>query len=223
MHARTMVLVIGWLSLTGPAFAEPFIDLYGGWSGARSTDVSASQQTCSLFGCTTSTRTTQPQTFVSGAAAGARGGYWFARQPWFGIAGDLSYYRTASDRIQLNSLSMAATPMLRFPLWTTDKQPHGHLQPYLGAGPTLVLHQVRANFQPASPVSLNGWSMAVGWTLRAGLAVPLSEHVSFFGEWRFSQERVSLRDTGFFGLGDQGRLDLLQTTQQSLFGFSYRF
>lgn len=223
MHARMMVLVIGWLALAGPVLAEPFVDLYGGWSKARGTDVSASQRSCILVGCTTSTQTTQHQTFGSGAAGGVRGGYWFARQPWFGVAGDLSYYRTASDPLKLDSLSMAATPMVRLPLWSTPERPQGRLQPYLGAGPTIVLHQVRADFQPEAPVRLNGWSMAVGWTVRAGLAVPLSEHISFFGEWRLSQERVSLRDTGFFGLGDQGRLDFTQTTQHAVFGFSYRF
>lgn len=223
MHTRLVVPVIGWLALSGLAGAEPFVDLYGGWSKARNTDVSVSQRTCSIVGCTTPVQTTQHQTFESGAAAGVRGGYWFDRHPWFGVAGDLSYYRTVSGQVHLDSFSFAPTPMLRLPLWTTADRPHGHLQPYIGAGPTIVLQQVWANVRPASPVSVNGWSMAVGWTARAGLAVPLSRHIALFGEWRLSQERVGLRDAGFFGLGDQGRLDLTQTTQQAIFGGSYRF
>lgn len=224
MHTQTMMaLVIGWLALADPVRAEPFIDLYGGWSKARNTDVSATQQTCFFAGCTASTRTTQHETFESGAVAGVRGGYWFARKPCFGMAGDLSYSRTASDQVKIDSISIAATPMLRLPLWTTPDRPQGRLQPYLGAGPTIVIHSVSADFRPDAPVTVNGWSMAVGWTARAGLAVPLSAHITCFGEWRLSQERVSLRNTGFFGLGDQARLDFTQTTQQAVFGFSYRF
>lgn len=225
MRVRFMTLLAGWLALTaaGPVQAEPFADLYGGWSKSRNTDVSASQRTCFLVGCTTSTQTTQPLSFQSGLSAGARGGYWFDRLPWFGVAGDLSYYRTSSAPVQLDSVSLSATPMLRLPLWTTPEKPHGHVQPYIGAGPTLVLHQVSADFQPASPITLNGWSLAVGWTVRAGLAVPISEHVAFFGEWRLSQDRVAFRQNGIFGMGDYGRLDTTQTTQHYLFGLSYRF
>jgi len=51
----------------------------------------------------------------------------------------------------------------------------------------------------------------------------MTEHVAMFGEWRLSQDRVALRDTGFLGLGDQERLDMTQTVQQYLFGLSYRF
>jgi opacity protein-like surface antigen len=220
-----MTLLTGWLALAaaGTVQAEPFVDLYGGWSKSRNTEVSASQRTCFLVGCTTTTQATQPLTFHSAASAGARGGYWFERLPWFGVAGDLSYYRTASTPVQLDSISLAATPMLRLPLWTTAERPRGHVQPYVGAGPTLVFHQVSANFRPASPITLSGWSLAVGWTARAGLAVPLTDHLAIFGEWRLSQDRVALRETGFLGMGDQGRLDLTQTTQQTLFGLSYRF
>ena len=44
------------------------------------------------------------------------------------------------------------------------------------------------------------------------------DHITLFGEWRLSQERMALRDAGFFGRGD-----LTQTTQQAIFGGSYRF
>jgi opacity protein-like surface antigen len=225
MRVGFMTLLAGWLALTaaGPVQAEPFIDLYGGWSKSQNTDVAASQKTCFVVGCTATAQTTQPLTFHSGTAVGARGGYWFDRLSWFGLAGDLSYYRTASKPVQIDSLSLSATPMLRLPLWTTSERPHGHLQPYVGAGPTFVFHSVSADFQPVSPIALNGWSVAVGWTARAGLAVPISEHVAFFSEWRLSQDRVALRQIGFFGSGDQGRLDMTQTTQQYLFGLSYRF
>ena len=223
MGVRLLALVIGWLALAGLVQAEPFVDVYGGWSKAGDTDVSASQKTCFVVGCTATAQTTQPLTFTSGAVVGARGGYWFDRLSWFGLAGDLSYYRTPATQVQIGSSALAATPMLRLPLWTNPDRPHGYLQPYVGAGPTLIFHHVSANFQPASTISMSGWSVAVGWTARVGLAVPLSDHLAIFSEWRFSQDQVSLRQTGFFGMGDQGRLDLIQTTQQYLFGLSYRF
>jgi hypothetical protein len=206
-----------------PLHGEPFIDLYGGWSKAKSTAVSATQQTCFLVGCTAPAQTIQSVAFQSGPSVGLRGGVWLERLSWLGVAGDLSYFATASQALQLDSLALSVTPMARLPLFTTQDRPHGLLQPYVGAGPTLVVHGVTADFRPASPIALSGWSVAVGWTARAGLAVPVSERIAFFGEWRLSQDRVSLQQHGWFGIGDQGRLDLTQTTQHLLFGLSYRF
>jgi opacity protein-like surface antigen len=113
--------------------------------------------------------------------------------------------------------------MARLLLFSTPNRPRGLVQPYIGAGPTLVFHQVSAEFRPASPITLSGWSAAVGWTTRGGLAVPLWDHFAVFSEWRLSQDRVALRHTGLFGVGDQGRLDFTQSTQHVLFGLSYRF
>lgn len=225
MRTRLMILLTGTLCLVSVPVVrgEPFLDLYGGWSKARGTAVSASQRTCFLVGCTTTITTTQSLTFRSGVAAGARGGYWFERAAWFSVAGDFSYFRTASAPVRLDTLSFAATPMLRLPLWSTPDRPQGHLQPYVGVGPTLVSHLLSADFQPDWPIELGGWSIGVGWTARGGLAVPISEHIALFGEWRFTQDRVRFRQHGFLNIGHDGRLDVTQTTQQSLFGLSYRF
>lgn len=223
MRLRLLLLLLLLPAFAGQALAEPFVDVFGGWSKARATDSSASQQTCFILGCTGIAGTTQHQSFSSGAAAGIRGGYWFPSYAWFGLAGDFTYYRTASSQVSLDSYALAATPMLRLPLWTTPELPQGRFQPYVGAGPTLVMHNVKANFRPAVPVEMSGWSMGVGWTVRTGLAVSLTRHVAMFGEWRLSQDRVALRDTGFLGAGNQERLDMTQTVQQYVFGLSYRF
>lgn len=150
MRVRFMILLAPWLVLYAPGTvqAEPFVDLYGGWSKSRNTDISASQRTCFLVDCTTSAQTTQPLFFLSGLAGGARGGHWFDRLSWFGVAGDVSYYRTSSTPVQLDSVSFSPTPMLRLPLWTTSERPHGHLQPYLGAGPRLSSIAYRLTFGP---------------------------------------------------------------------------
>ncbi|MCS6286742.1 MAG: hypothetical protein H8K08_15070 [Nitrospira sp.] len=113
--------------------------------------------------------------------------------------------------------------MLSLPLWTTPELPQGRLQSYVGAWPTLVMHNVKANFRTAAPVEVNSWSMEVGWTVRAGLAISMTEHVAVFGEWHLSQGRVALRESGFLGAGDQEQLDMTQTMQKYIFGLSYRF
>jgi hypothetical protein len=225
MRVQFIIPLAAWLALhvAGTVRAESFADLYGGWSQSRNMDVSASQRTCFLVNCTTSTQRIQSLIVQHGLTAGGRGGYWFDRLSWFGVAGDMSYYRTCSPSVQLDSVSLSPTPMLRLPLWTTPEGPHGHVQPYLGAGPTLVFHRVSADFLPGSPITLSGWSPAVGWTARAGLAVLISAHVALFSEWRFSQDRVAFRQHGIFGMGDSGRLDMTQTARHYLFGLSYRF
>lgn len=65
--------------------------------------------------------------------------------------------------------------------------------------------------------------MGVGWTVRTGLAVPLTQYVAMFGEWRLAKDRVALRDTGFLGAGNQKRFDMTQTVLQYVLGLSYRF
>lgn len=222
---RIAALCVGWiLTVTVQAAqGEPFIDLYGGWSKGKNTDVSASQRTCSVLGCNSSVRATHSLAFESGASAGVRGGLWFNQLPWFGMAGDFSYFQSASRPMTIDSFALTATPMVRLQLFTTQDKPHGLVQPYIGAGPAVVVHSVSADFQPASSVALAGWSIGVGWTARAGLAVSLTDHIAFFSEWRLSQDRINLRQNGFFGLGDQGRLDMTQTTRHYLFGLSYRF
>ncbi|ALA57364.1 outer membrane protein [Nitrospira moscoviensis] len=223
MRVSCFLALCLWLAAAPSVWGEPFVDLYGGWSKAKATDVSASQQSCFVVGCTGTARTHQSVSFHSGAAGGVRGGYWFATQSWFGIAGDLTYSRSTSPPVELDSVMLAVTPLLRLPFWSTAEQRSGLLQPYLGLGPTLVLHHVAADFRPGSSIAMDGWSPAVGWTARAGLAVSLSQHVALFSEWRLSQERVAFRRAGFFGVGTQDRLDYTNTTQQYVFGFSYRF
>lgn len=220
-----VALLAGWFLMAAAQAAEgePFIDLYGGWSKAQNTDVSASQRQCFVVGCSQSQQTTQSLAFHSGPSVGLRGGLWFNRFPWLGMAGDLSYFRSASRPVTLDSLALAATPMVRLLLFATHDRPRGLLQPYVGAGPTLAFHSVSADFQPVSPVMLSGWSLAVGWTARAGLAVPITGHIALFGEWRLTQDRVGLRENGYFGAGNQGRLDMAHTAQHYLFGLSYRF
>jgi opacity protein-like surface antigen len=44
------------------------------------------------------------------------------------------------------------------------------------------MYNVKANFRPAAPVEVSGW------TVRAGLAISMTEHVAVFGEWRLSQD-----------------------------------
>jgi len=214
-----------WVALLSisPAQSEPFIDLYGGVSNAADTDVSASQQACFLVGCTASNQTTQAVDFRSGFSTGVRGGYWFRGQSWFGLAGDLSYFESTSSQVDLGTISLAATPMARLILFPSQNRANGLLQPYAGIGPTVVFHTVSADFQPASPITLGGWSMGVGWTARTGVAIPISEHIALFSEWRLSQDRVSFHQQGFFGIGEEGRLELTQTAQHYLFGASYRF
>lgn len=182
MHLRLLIVLLLSLTFACQALAEPFVDVFDGWSKARATDGSASRQTCFILGCTGTAGTTQHQSFSSGADAGMRGGYWFKAHPWFGLAGDFTYYRTASTQVSLDSFALAATPMLRLPLWTTPDLPQDRLQPYVGAGPTLVMYNVKANFRPAAPVEVSGW------TVRAGLAISMTEHVAVFGEWRLSQD-----------------------------------
>lgn len=141
MRVQFIIQLAAWLALhvVGTVRAEPFADLYGGWSKSRNTDISASQRTCFLVNCTTSAQTIQSLIFQHGLTAGGREGYWFDRLSWFGVAGDVSYYRTSSASVQLDSVSLSPTPMLRVPLWTTPERPHRHVQPYLGAGPYACL------------------------------------------------------------------------------------
>lgn len=205
------------------AQAEMFVGAYGGWARSRSTDVSASTQTCLTVTCATPSTTTRSVGFRSAASAGLRAGYWLERLPLVGVAGDISFYNARGAGLDVEAIPLTVLALVRLPLFSSREFSQGRLQPYVGIGPSLVLQQATVDFRPALPSPITGWSFASGWDARAGLAIPLSSRLSLFTEWRLTQQRLEVKNTPLFNLGAHDRISTTLTTQHYLFGFALRF
>jgi opacity protein-like surface antigen len=103
--------------------------------------------------------------------------------------------------------------MLRRPLLTSSAFPNGRLQPYISAGPALLLTDIKPD-------------VALGVKAGAGLVWRLSERIALFGEYRFTHFRPTIETGGVNVAGvETGDLEveLDANTQSVLGGLSFQF
>jgi len=210
----------------GPAqaLAEGFIDIYGGWVSTRDADLDLSISSSSLGFVSTESHTEKID-FGSSYTLGVRAGGWFEKFPYVGIAGDLSYFKAENETAEIHVVPISLLLMLRYPLFKSEKFPHGRIQPYVGIGPGFFLSISNVDFRPTLPDTFSGTSFDVGLDLRAGLAWQFYKHLALFGEYRYTDFRIHLEQTDIlFGLaGTKETMKTHLTTNHFLIGISYRF
>ncbi len=206
------------------ALAEGFIDIYGGWASTRDADVDVSISSSSLGFVSTESRTEKVD-FDSSYTLGARAGYWFEKFPYVGIAADLSYFKAEDKTTEIHVVPISLMLMLRYPLFKSEKFPHGRIQPYVGIGPGFFISVSNVDFRPTLPDTFSGASFDVGLDLRAGLAWQFHKHFAFFGEYRYTDFSINFEQTDIlFGLaGTKETMKAHLTTNHFLVGVSYRF
>ncbi len=203
--------------------AEIYVAGYGGVTQSRSTDVTASTQSCFALTCASPVETTRSVGFKSGPVAGVRGGYWFQSLRLAGFAGDVSYYRVQGAGLDIDVLPLSLLALGRLSLFPSREAPRGRIQPYVGLGPSLAIQRASADFRPSLPNAVSGWSLAPAWDARAGVALTLSARFSLFSEWRMIQQRVEIRNSPLWNLGAQERLSTTLTTQHLVVGIAVSF
>lgn len=210
--AVAVVVLVG-LSCAGfrPARAEIFVDLYGGYSWTRPTDVRI--KGIDILGVPVDVRLigVEPE---SSPLAGVRLGYWFGFLPEVGVALDLFYFQpdvraqrvrataafsgeilgeaitvsVAGDtRIPATSVPAGVISpdlMLRWRLLRTEDIPHGRLQPYLMGGPSFLI------------TDPEDFDTAMGFNVGAGLAWQLHRRFALFTEYRFTRFQPEVRSGG---------------------------
>ena len=190
-----------------PAWSEWYADLYGG--AVFDGRVELTQASSATAGETTSEVKLEP-----GFTAGVRGGYWLESLP-FGVGVDLFYLKadTSSQSVAgvrdgtpvtVNSAASQTTATaialdllrVRFPFLHSQRFPHGRIQPFLTAGPTLFFTKFKDSGGAVFPANQSQSKTVWGVKIGAGVTVQMSRLVGLFAEYRFThfQADVALRN-----------------------------
>jgi opacity protein-like surface antigen len=185
-----------------PARAELAIDIFGGVSWTKSTDVAVDgidNTNVSVKGVFSDVE------LNPGFTVGLRLGYWFEFAPFLGLGLDGFYFSlpvpaqtipttvnvtgkifdkpissTNSGQVRLPSFELPSAGfspqlMLRWPLLTSDDLPKGRLQPYVGVGPAWAV-----------TIDTDKAALILGGLVRGGVSFQLFRHLALFAEYRYS-------------------------------------
>ncbi|HVO68018.1 MAG TPA: outer membrane beta-barrel protein [Syntrophales bacterium] len=193
------------------AFAEGFIDLYGG--SARTSD---SYVKVDIFNFPAPDKSaTRNISFDDSVSVGVRAGGWSSSLSWLGGCVDLSYFKADGNGMNATVIPLSAMLMFRYPAFKSSEYPNGRLQPYVAFGPGLFFYHATVDFQPELQREVTENSFSAGIDARAGLTWMFSEHWGFFGEYRYTYFKI-----------DEDFLDNFSATMETshwLLGLSYRF
>ncbi len=185
-----------------PARAELDIDIFGGVSWTKSTDVAVDgidNTHVSLKGVFSNVE------LDPGYTVGLRFGYWLESLPFLGFGLDGFYFSlpvpsqivpstvnvtgkifnkpistTSSGFVHLPSFDLPSAGfspqlMLRWPLMTSIDLPKGRFQPYIGVGPAWAI-----------TIDTDKAALILGGLVRGGVSFQLFSHLSLFAEYRYS-------------------------------------
>jgi opacity protein-like surface antigen len=153
---------------------------------------------------------------------GGRLGYWFGFFPYVGIALDVSYFTTELDAAtdsetfddgDLRRVPLSGLAMFRLPFLPSRVVPRGHLEPYVAAGPTLVLSHLDLNHHDESRED-------VGLDVRAGLNVRITRSIGLFAEYRLMYVEQEFK---FTRAGVRAVMETDPSMHHVLGGLSLRF
>jgi opacity protein-like surface antigen len=111
---------------------------------------------------------------------GGRAGFWLL--PWFGLAGDASYFAPDDQAGEFNVdvVPISLLLMLRVPLASSDEFPNGRVQPFLGLGPGIFVSVVDFGGD------FDDTAVDIGFAAHAGLEFLITRHVGLFAEYGFT-------------------------------------
>ena len=206
------------------AWAEWFLDIYGGESTTQDVRITADIKSYSIFGSLSQSHAEEVD-FDSSFTMGGRLGYWFEKLPWLGVSLDLSYFKAEGEKAEFNVVPLSLLLMLRWSLFKSENFPKGKLQPYAGVGPGYFFTDSRVNFRPALQDSVSGSSGEIGFDARAGLAWQFHKHWAIFGEYRYTDVKIDFTQEDFLPIfaGTDISTKTHLKSNHFLAGISYRF
>ncbi len=207
------------------AWAEWFLDVYGGESKTQDARVTAEITSYGILMATITESRSEKVDFDASFTMGGRLGYWFEKLPWLGVSLDLSYFKAEGEKAEFDVVPLSLLLMLRCPLFKNENFPKGKLQPYAGVGPGYFFTHSRVNFHPALQDSVSGSSGEIGFDLRAGLAWQFHKHWAIFGEYRYTDVKINVTQEDFLPLfsGTDESMKTHLNTNHFFAGISYRF
>jgi len=210
------------LLLAAEAQAEKFLDLYGGVNATDDTKIDVLDKPTNGPGRASSIDVE----FDPGTTLGLRVGGWLEAHPWLGFAGDISYFKSEGDFADFSVVPVSLLLMVRQPVMVSREFPHGRLQPYLAAGPSLMNSNFEVDLRSVGGRKIDEGSGDFGYDLRGGLLWLVSPRLGLFVEYRYTQVSVDFdMDSLYFDLPHTNDLEV-QTdfiTHHVLAGVSFRF
>jgi len=150
-------------------------------------------------------------------AGGTRVGYWWSLDAPLdlGLAVDASGVFGELGNADHNFVPVTALIMARLRLVASEEFPGGRLQPYVGAGPSVVWSELDLGLFEDSQVD-------IGADVRGGVRFGLIGGLGIFGEYRYTYFAPEYEDD-LFGLDASARVSLDSSTHHMNFGFSWAF
>ena len=197
-----MLLSVGF---TTAAQAEWSVDVYGGGAITQNADFTSTFSNSLLFVMLTGSDVE----YATSGTVGGRIGYWFESLPWLGIGLDVFQFWPDlnqqqnipvsgtirgfpfTDTSDIAQVDLSVTSIgfdvlrVRAPLLKSPAFPHGRLQPYMSAGPTVFIVQV-SDTTNLSPRNQSDTETVVGVKAGAGVLFLITQHWGLFGEYRFT-------------------------------------
>ena len=231
-------IVVLCLALTaGPASAEWFADVYGGYSLTEKSDVSA--HTSAGLGLYREVE------FDRSLAYGGRFGRYFDAVPFLGLgidffkfsprigpqqfhidgcvpSGDCSGGQGGIGAIDVDVWALSIDLLLRLPLLKSESAPWGAIQPYLTGGLPLFNTTVTPRNTSQFRNHDGDTDRSFGYKFGGGIAFQVARNLMFFGEYRFTHApvNVELHDSTTLKAAPL-RMDL--DTHSALIGLSARW
>jgi opacity protein-like surface antigen len=233
-------ITLGCLVLTGgPASAEWFADVYAGQSFTETHTVTLhTPPGQSVF---------RGVEFDRSLAYGGRFGRYFDALPFFGLAVDVFSSsspigaqnravdgcvpsggcdggRSSLKRIDIDSFSVSADAMLRWPLLKTKAAPYGALQPYIAGGLPFFITTVTPRTTAIFRNHQDDTDYSFGFKAAGGLAFHIAPNLMLFGEYRYTHVQISVDDLqSASNPSDSARLRTDLDTHSALIGLSARW
>ena len=208
MRPTTLLFLL--LFSSHPIFAETTIDLYGGISNTRSTDVNVEL----LYW--TPPKTGSESINGKSGTYGIRSVYWLDNIPLLGLGIDLYSFQADGKTTKIDTTALSFLLMFRYPIddW----------QPYMGMGVSMSYSKITI-----SEDSEVGEKISEGWPtegkdIRFGLARSISSRFSLFAEYRYAITSVDLSHNAIYPSSSTTmNINTTLRSDQYLIGVSYQF
>jgi opacity protein-like surface antigen len=201
---------------------ETYVAAFVGVNRASGSDVRLSEAPIPGVSTLTPGTTESDPSLQTSIVYGAKVGHYFARWRWLGIEAE-AYNTTPQGKEELRIRTEPGSPpaivvgasssMRVFALtWNVlARYPGDRFQPYVGAGIGLF-------FAHRSSAGDSHSSTQPGLNTELGLRYRATEHLGFFGEWKYNRTRFSFEETTLL----YGR-DLTYQAHMFVFGGYYAF
>ena len=237
LSAAVLIAMTAVILSAGTSSAEWFGAIYTGASFTRDHNVT-------IHDSVVGRGTYRDAEFGTSLAYGGRFGRYFDAVPFVGLAVDFFKFtpnippqavrgdgcfivggcfsaETHTGRIDIDATALSLDLMLRLPLFKTEAEPHGVVQPYIAVGApiffTTVTPRTTRQFRNQEDQS----DVSLGYKAAGGVSFKVYQNLDVFGEYRYTHTStdVDLRDSSLA----RTRLQTELNTHSFLIGLAVRW